>query len=642
MPPSEAVGAGEGALAPGETTPVPGAGSPPDPNADTTVVAANVLPRPARDPNQPLQIFISYRREDSSGQAGRLYDSLSDEFGHDNVFIDLDAIGPGEDFADVIDQALQRCDVVLVVIGPRWLSLEREGVRRLDDPNDYLRIEIEHSLARAPRVIPVLVQDAEMPSSRDLPEPIKNLARRNAFELSDSRWRLDVGRLIDALEGVEQTLGIAPGARAAARSGAKTVAFPAVSGPPTRHAAPPISADDRLSIDRERRRWRTTVADRLDRPVGARCRPHRGRGWRVRAGEGWSQPNANARGIGNAVGHHRADVVSVAADRRPDASPSPSPAPSPSPSPSPTAAPTPSPTAPPTPSPTAVPTVAPTPTPTLTPVPTTVLTPGPSVEPTVEPPPPLPAGIGLGAATLALNEDFSKPGAFPSGSIEQGTYGYKNGAFQIKVTQASSSVWSPHVLDKAAPGRGHAGNHHGSRSRLVRRALLRKRIGRLPLRRRRAGQRLDHRPVDRHDLRHPRQRRHPGRCAALRRQRRPGAPRLRRHRRRERPRPVDRRRRQARRSQRRAASRAVHVGRPARLQRSGITRHDHLRHGRHPNRRTVPGSARGAPQPRACRRGRATARRSRKTAPSARSRHSSARQPARSTRPSTTSTTPPR
>src|SRR5262249_35353048 len=99
---------------------------------------------------------------------------------------------------------------------------------------------IEHSLARAPRVIPVLVQDAEMPNSRDLPEAIRNLARRNAFELSDSRWRLDVARLIDALEGVEQTLGIAPASRAAARSGDKTVAFSVAAGSQARHPSPPV------------------------------------------------------------------------------------------------------------------------------------------------------------------------------------------------------------------------------------------------------------------------------------------------------------------------------------------------------------------------------------------------------------------
>jgi hypothetical protein len=135
----------------------------------------------------------------------------------------------------------------------------------------------------------------------------------------------------------------------------------------------------------------------------------------------------------------------------PTSSPSPSRVPSPSPSPSPTAAPTPSPTAAPTPTPT--PTSTPTSTP--TPIPTIVLTPSPTTpptaEPSLEPPPALPAGIGLGASTLALNENFDKPGTFPSGSIQQGTYGYKNGAFQIKVTQASSSVWSPHTLDKPHP-----------------------------------------------------------------------------------------------------------------------------------------------------------------------------------------------
>src|SRR5262249_6372341 len=99
----------------------------------------------------------------------------------------------------------------------------------------------------------------------------------------------------------------------------------------------------------------------------------------------------------------------------------------------------------PSPAPTPAPTAPPTPTPTVE------ITPEPTAAPTPEPTaaPPLPVGIGLGASTLALNENFDKAGAFPSGTIQQGTYGYKNGAFQIKVTQANSSVWSPHVLDKA-------------------------------------------------------------------------------------------------------------------------------------------------------------------------------------------------
>lgn len=148
-----------------------------------------------------LRVFLNYRREDSSGYAGRLYDDLSERLASCDLFIDIDRIEPGADFVDVIDHALDGCDVVLAVIGKHWLSVtDSQGRRRLDDPDDYVRLELEAALARGMRLIPVRVQGADMPSSTDLPESLRGIARRQAVELSDHRWRHDVDTLSGRLE----------------------------------------------------------------------------------------------------------------------------------------------------------------------------------------------------------------------------------------------------------------------------------------------------------------------------------------------------------------------------------------------------------------------------------------------------------
>ena len=142
-------------------------------------------------------VFISYRRGDSAGHTGRLYDGLSEAFGDTAVFMDIDAIDPGVDFAQRIRDALTACAVVLVVIGPRWIdALGDDGLRRLDDPQDYLRMEIAAALRRDDvLVIPVLVAGAVVPSGDQLPEPLQPLVMRQAIELSDPRWNYDMARL---------------------------------------------------------------------------------------------------------------------------------------------------------------------------------------------------------------------------------------------------------------------------------------------------------------------------------------------------------------------------------------------------------------------------------------------------------------
>ena len=146
-------------------------------------------------------IFISYRREDSSGHAGRLFDGIRERFGDESVFMDVTDIRPGDDFVTALDAALALCGVVLVVIGPQWLTCtDPSGRRRLDDPGDHLRIEIAHALRGKARVIPVLVRGARLPAEHELPDDLKALVRRQAQEISDSRWSFDADQLIGIIE----------------------------------------------------------------------------------------------------------------------------------------------------------------------------------------------------------------------------------------------------------------------------------------------------------------------------------------------------------------------------------------------------------------------------------------------------------
>ena len=148
-------------------------------------------------------IFVSYRRQETSHLAGRLYDRLADRFGNSQVFIDVDTIEPGVDFAEEIFRAVAACKVLLAVIGPDWLTATDErGRRRLDDPDDIVRLEIEAALARDVRVIPILVEGAVMPTRLDLPESVAGLARRNALLIRHESFRYDVDRLVTAMERV--------------------------------------------------------------------------------------------------------------------------------------------------------------------------------------------------------------------------------------------------------------------------------------------------------------------------------------------------------------------------------------------------------------------------------------------------------
>lgn len=172
-------------------------------------------------------VFISYRREDSQGQARALFQDLVARLGRSAVFMDVDSIALGRDFREVLQERLATCDLMLVLIGPDWLSgTDRTGRRRLDNPADYVCLEIAAALERKIPIAPLLLQGAQMPTAEQLPESIRELAYRNGFELSHNRWDSDVQELM-------KRLGLA------ARADAPPSEGPAPLAPPVPAAAQP-------------------------------------------------------------------------------------------------------------------------------------------------------------------------------------------------------------------------------------------------------------------------------------------------------------------------------------------------------------------------------------------------------------------
>jgi hypothetical protein len=148
-------------------------------------------------------IFISYRRQDTSGYAGWLHDRLAERFGKAQVFRDVASIELGLDFSEAIEQAFESCQALLVLIGPGWTgATDNQGRRRLDNPDDFVRLEVEAALDRGIRVLPILVDNTLMPRSQDLPESLARLSRHNALRLSHESFDDDVRRLIEALAGI--------------------------------------------------------------------------------------------------------------------------------------------------------------------------------------------------------------------------------------------------------------------------------------------------------------------------------------------------------------------------------------------------------------------------------------------------------
>jgi TIR domain len=145
-------------------------------------------------------IFVSYRRDDSASIVGRLADKLWEEFGSRQVFMDVDAIPLGMDFRNVLEEAVRKAEVMLVLIGPNWVSsFDHDGLRRLDNPNDFVRMEIEYALRANLRVIPVMLEHAHMPRAEELPLSLRQLTRRHGLSLSSTSFRRDCESIINTL-----------------------------------------------------------------------------------------------------------------------------------------------------------------------------------------------------------------------------------------------------------------------------------------------------------------------------------------------------------------------------------------------------------------------------------------------------------
>jgi TIR domain/AAA lid domain len=150
--------------------------------------------------NAPGRIFICYRRDDSAGHAGRVHDRLQGEFGRDLVFMDIDSIPFGVDFVQFLRAAVSKCDVMLAVIGPNWLDAHDDhGNRRLDDPNDFVRIEIAAALQRDISVIPIFLEGSTLRADQ-LPKDLEGLALRNGLEVRHVSFHSDMDKLIRTLK----------------------------------------------------------------------------------------------------------------------------------------------------------------------------------------------------------------------------------------------------------------------------------------------------------------------------------------------------------------------------------------------------------------------------------------------------------
>jgi hypothetical protein len=164
---------------------------------------------PGSTPTARGRIFISYRRNDTAWTAGWLFDRLAGQYGEGQVFKDVDSIELGDDFVEVITTAVGSCDVLLALIGQGWLTItDEEGRRRLDNPEDFVRLEIEAALTRNVRVIPILIEGARMPRADQLPASLAKMVRRQALKLSPDRFKSDTGQLLRALDKI---LALPPG-----------------------------------------------------------------------------------------------------------------------------------------------------------------------------------------------------------------------------------------------------------------------------------------------------------------------------------------------------------------------------------------------------------------------------------------------
>jgi formylglycine-generating enzyme required for sulfatase activity len=154
------------------------------------------------------KIFISYRRADSAYAAGRLYDRLATRFGEENIFMDVEVLEPGVDFVETIKTTVNSCKVLISLVGPQWLNIkDHQDRRRLDNPHDFVRLEIATAFRRGIRVVPILVQGAHMPNDQELPNELKPLARLHALSIRHEHFNSDADRLTRAIGVILQSMG---------------------------------------------------------------------------------------------------------------------------------------------------------------------------------------------------------------------------------------------------------------------------------------------------------------------------------------------------------------------------------------------------------------------------------------------------
>jgi TIR domain len=144
-----------------------------------------------------FRIFISYRRPHA---AGCLYEIPKERFKAEQLFMDVDTIPPGGDYVDVLTEAVELCDVLIAVIGKRWLTQRRGGTRRIDDPSDWMRIELEAALDREITLVPALTDGASMPTPAALPQTLRGITRKQAVQLDHHDFRVSATRLRESLE----------------------------------------------------------------------------------------------------------------------------------------------------------------------------------------------------------------------------------------------------------------------------------------------------------------------------------------------------------------------------------------------------------------------------------------------------------
>jgi hypothetical protein len=232
-------------------------------------------------PRTPGRIFISYRRDETDFPAGWLYERLAAHFGPEQVFKDVDSIELGDDFAEVIADAVGACDVLLLLIGAQWLAItDAAGRRRLENSDDFVRLEIEAALQRKVRIIPILVGRARMPDAHQLPASLGKLVRRQALELDPNRFEADTRRLIRVLERTlaeEETRRQAEARRAAEESRLTTVQTIAAS----------LRADGPAEVDAAEAALRRLASDESERVAqAAQAVLH---GWEVEQGRRQSE-----------------------------------------------------------------------------------------------------------------------------------------------------------------------------------------------------------------------------------------------------------------------------------------------------------------------------------------------------------------